>query len=298
MESQETLKAEISDTMTHKFTVDQKDTEARAGSLEDKRPSLDVFTFIHEKVQKLSTAVYMVTSYIQEGEPVRATLRVLALSSVGHANSLSMRQTENHFVDIQKDISHIMSLIQLTRTLEIVSDMNAKILLNEYQKLQELVTFHKDKKHKGQIDLGASGYEKYYEVKTEETKKLQVPSLLVRVESESEIKKVESAAAERATERKVYTSSTPAKTVEKYDTQKPTKVAPLVRQEENKERKNTRQNTILKLLSTDTAQNIKDITAKLKGCSEKTVQRELNTLVSVGKIKRLGEKRWSTYLKI
>jgi hypothetical protein len=294
MESQETLKAEISDTMTHKFPVDQKDTEARAGSLEDKRPSLDVFAFIYEKVQKLSTAVYMVTSYIQEGEPVRATLRVLALSSVGHANSLSMRQTENHFVDIQKDISHIMSLIQLTRTLEIVSDMNAKILLNEYQKLQELVTFHKDKKHKGQIDLGASGYEKYYEVKTEETKKLQASPLLVRVESESEIKKVESIAPER----KVYTSSTPAKIVEKYDIQKPTKAAPLIRQEENKERKNTRQNTILKLLSTDTAQNIKDITAKLNGCSEKTVQRELNTLVSLGKIKRLGEKRWSTYLKI
>lgn len=43
--------------------------------------------------------------------------------------------------------------------------------------------------------------------------------------------------------------------------------------------------------------SIKDITASVDGCSEKTVQRELLALVQSGTLIKEGERRWSTYRK-
>ncbi len=41
--------------------------------------------------------------------------------------------------------------------------------------------------------------------------------------------------------------------------------------------------------------SIKDIAATIKNCSEKTIQRELNVLISKGLVRRVGERRWSLY---
>lgn len=42
--------------------------------------------------------------------------------------------------------------------------------------------------------------------------------------------------------------------------------------------------------------NIKDIASLFPGVSEKTIQREINHLISQGIIKRIGKRRWSTYI--
>jgi predicted HTH transcriptional regulator len=60
------------------------------------------------------------------------------------------------------------------------------------------------------------------------------------------------------------------------------------------DRKSSRRDQVLSLLSKDPI-SIKDISEKIVGCSEKTIQRELNALVDAHKITRIGEKRWSRY---
>ena len=42
--------------------------------------------------------------------------------------------------------------------------------------------------------------------------------------------------------------------------------------------------------------NVKDVSAAIKDCSEKTLQRELLALVARGVLKKEGERRWSTYV--
>ena len=42
---------------------------------------------------------------------------------------------------------------------------------------------------------------------------------------------------------------------------------------------------------------IKDIALHIPGVSEKTVQRDLQALVSAGVLKRKGERRWSRYFR-
>jgi hypothetical protein len=61
-------------------------------------------------------------------------------------------------------------------------------------------------------------------------------------------------------------------------------------------RKHSRREQILALFVKGVDVSIKDIAARIKGCSEKTIQRELNALLYDNVIERIGEKRWSRYI--
>ena len=60
-------------------------------------------------------------------------------------------------------------------------------------------------------------------------------------------------------------------------------------------RHNSRRNTILELLQNKMSITVKDATDAIDGCSSKTLQRELLSLVNEGILKKKGERRWSTY---
>lgn len=60
-------------------------------------------------------------------------------------------------------------------------------------------------------------------------------------------------------------------------------------------KKSSRQSIIIGLLKRKKEVMIKDITPLIDGCSEKTVQRELLSMVKQGILRKIGEKRWSRY---
>jgi len=57
-----------------------------------------------------------------------------------------------------------------------------------------------------------------------------------------------------------------------------------------------RMSLILEFVKKNKGVSIKEIAGVVRGCSEKTIQRELATLVRQGLIERRGERRWSLYL--
>ncbi|MEI6396678.1 MAG: hypothetical protein WCO48_01225 [Candidatus Taylorbacteria bacterium] len=61
------------------------------------------------------------------------------------------------------------------------------------------------------------------------------------------------------------------------------------------EKKSERQELIITALKGQSSLTIKDFTKIIKGCSEKTIQRELLAMVDNGLIKKEGERRWSRY---
>jgi predicted HTH transcriptional regulator len=61
-------------------------------------------------------------------------------------------------------------------------------------------------------------------------------------------------------------------------------------------KKMSRREQILSLFVKGVDVSIKDIATRVKGCSEKTIQRELNNLVLDNIVERVGEKRWSRYV--
>ncbi len=52
---------------------------------------------------------------------------------------------------------------------------------------------------------------------------------------------------------------------------------------------------ILEYIRRQGSVSIKEIATTIKGCSEKTIQRELISLIQAGLVRRVGERRWSHY---
>lgn len=57
-----------------------------------------------------------------------------------------------------------------------------------------------------------------------------------------------------------------------------------------------RMSLILNFIQKNKQASIKDIAAVVKGCSEKTIQRELGSLIEQGLVRKVGERRWSVYM--
>lgn len=62
--------------------------------------------------------------------------------------------------------------------------------------------------------------------------------------------------------------------------------------------KMSRQDSILSLINDRKSAVIKDITSLFPDVSEKTIQRELNSLIDSGRITKRGSKRWSIYMAV
>jgi len=58
---------------------------------------------------------------------------------------------------------------------------------------------------------------------------------------------------------------------------------------------NSRMEKILQLVRERKSVSIRDIASEVRGCSEKTIQRELAHLIVQGFVRKVGERRWSTY---
>ncbi len=65
--------------------------------------------------------------------------------------------------------------------------------------------------------------------------------------------------------------------------------------EDNKGQTTGRRQTIKDILATHGNATIKDISAKIQDCSEKTLQRELISMIKDGLVHKEGERRWSRY---
>ncbi|HEY4515161.1 MAG TPA: DeoR family transcriptional regulator [Candidatus Paceibacterota bacterium] len=64
----------------------------------------------------------------------------------------------------------------------------------------------------------------------------------------------------------------------------------------NQSSKNDRRSKILEHVKKVGTVSIRDLSQVIKGCSEKTIQRELTVLINEGFVRREGDKRWSRYL--
>lgn len=66
----------------------------------------------------------------------------------------------------------------------------------------------------------------------------------------------------------------------------------------NNDKGQDRSRLILDFVRKSKGASIKDISKVIQGCSEKTIQRELNVLIQQGLVVREGERRWSTYRSV
>ena len=165
---------------------------------------------------------------------------------------------------LEKRILEIMSLLDISFASGLISEMNVSILKNEFKSFVDSIS-----NLIRSIDLKNSGF---------------VRDVL---SSRNEIALV----------------SDSSKTLENINNgptminRRTEETTPSFLKDNNKRqsRRGVRTESIIDFVRTHPGVSIKDITPNIKGCGEKTIQRELVELIREGKIRKTGDRRWSKY---
>lgn len=240
---------------------------------------LPVCNIINKRTEKLVTALYLVSDCMDDKDPVKAKLRLLGIKLLSDTYRLSISFPSNKYEEIVTSlnrINEIISLLEISYNIGLISEMNASILKSEFRTLTVSIesdmaqdknfAFSLDRR---MFDLQLTQMENGSNHMSDRSP-LERKSIKDRSLNGFGISPLDNFG-------NVKRTSHPSSTIiDKQD----------------------RKDKILSLIKDKKEVTIKDISLAIKDCSEKTIQRELNTLVSKGQIKKTGSKRWSRYFII
>lgn len=245
------------------------------------------FSISYSKSDKLITALYMVTDIIDKGEPIRNKLRTLGAEIISDIHLIE----QNHegyiaLSNISTRISEIVSFLNIASAMNFISEMNSSILKKEFMELKSSIQQYIDKKP---MWLAEFSLESKSTSKNFEKQYLSAQTVIGQAKSQKEIPQTRIGVQKGSTLMKALGG------VSMSDTETNPR-----NQDAFNLLKKQRRNDIVKIIK-DNGGNvtISDIKNKAIGslvsCGEKTLQRELVSMVKDSILKKTGEKRWSKY---
>lgn len=231
--------------------------------------------FIFKKTEKISTAVYLITNFFSPEEPLKWDIRQVATRMLKFALSFSqgsLYNKEKRTLDLNGSILELSSLFDLAYRSGFVSSMNYQILNSEIVKLGGLLSDYNSNKLSSNKPLF-----------TEETFTVSRTQL----SSEAPIAGSHFGPATSSGTKKSYSTASFIKDSHKGQIQKSNVL--------NIHTNSKRRETIISEVKRLGEVSVKDISAVVQDCSEKTLQRELLAMVDDGTLTKTGERRWSRY---
>jgi len=242
----------------------------------DKNPHL---VFVIKKTERILGALYLITDLLKETEPIRQTIRSVGISFLSLTLRLRTDGSKRAVHEALLGLGEVKTHLSAAYHAGYVSDMNHHIMLEECERLCSFIKMHADEivchGHK-EAEITPS----FFDVKDIATEALfgnggtseTLPEKTSRhlLKGHDLYKKKTESYLEIGRKRQIKTLDSIAK-------------------------RNKRRETILELLRNKQKLTIKDVIGVISDCSEKTIQRELMTLVNDGVLKKEGERRWSTY---
>jgi hypothetical protein len=249
-------------------------------SLFDKKylQSKSLYDFSIKKTEKLVTALYMVTDCMDTDDAIKSKLRLLGIELLSKTHCLPSASTIDQSRIGSEALTHIQeifSLVEIATTLGYVSEMNSLILKKEFTLLSE------------ELGLRFASSSIILDDKLFTVEKIS-PEERNNIHPQFSVKDIYKGQAPKRTD---YKMSFNTKNVLSNTSQ--TKG---VLRSGSFMSKEDRALKIVSLLKDKKEVSIKDISNAFSDCSEKTIQRELNSLIAKGQIKKSGEKRWSRYM--
>ncbi len=295
----------------------------------------DYSVLIAKKSEKLVTALYLVTDLMSDNEPIKHGLRKNAVSLLSSMNSLAQLDVKDRVIELKmslKSVTEISSLLHVAVTTGIVSEMNGELLIDGFRSLQLVLEkkqpiFSKEMlqvEDEESLESGSSFssavnttsydaltplsiarlHENANELRRNQ-ESLRQAQLLAKIESKGHQSDVHVKDSRGQGMTKSDVVSDKVRGVIKDITVKPSTHSVLMEHAARpvnhlassfQMKKLSRREQILSLFVRGVDVSIKDIATRIKGCSEKTIQRELNALLYDNVIERIGEKRWSRYV--
>ena len=274
-----------------------------------KNRDVDFYNFFEIKAEKLVTATYMITNFLSDKEPMKWKLREACLSMLSDVSVLKDKNTQERsdiFVRVLSIVGEILSLLEIARLSGFISEMNYSVLKREYVFIKKQIELRKEIK-------GSLGKLTFSENFFDTPERYTLPA------TSSDRSDPASAGAKRSYNQNNLPEDHVDKNLQKeahhemsYNDQKDNflsdklsykdnvssvrsgngNVCPLPRANVARDK---RREIILQVLKDKKELTIKDISLKITDCSEKTIQRELVSMLRSGVLKKTGERRWSKY---
>ena len=232
----------------------------------------------YTKTNKLITALYMVTDIMDKEEPLRNKLRTLGINIISDIHSLSRLNLDNE----ARFLDEILSLLDISFALGMISEMNCNILKKEFNELKQSI-------NESNTQNNPMWLEEF----------LSTP-LPLQGDGRGEVLKfISPQPSPKGREREnsighigVQKGSTLLKALKGFEGPKSPNSFDVLKKQ--------RRDKIFKIIKDrPSGVSIKDIVFALRSlgeeCGEKTLQRELVSMVEDGVLEKTGEKRWSRY---
>lgn len=240
----------------------------------------DIYDFVTKKTEKLVTALYMVTDCMETDDAIKGKIRLLGvqlLSEIYNFSTLSPLNKNTHIDLLLSKINEIISLVGISNNIGFISDMNSSILRKEFKSLVYELDLEKDKNSNISFSLN----EEMFSVNRPEHKQYFIKDNY------------------KGQNNKSFNTMSDIK-IDDNLLRTNNKITDEQKQKKNQSKKE-RYDTIVSIIKDKNTPNqeegvsIKDIANQFKDCSEKTIQRDLNSLITQNLIKKTGSKRWSRY---
>ncbi|MFZ2038556.1 MAG: hypothetical protein WAV11_01285 [Minisyncoccia bacterium] len=235
--------------------------------------------FVNKKTEKLVSAIYLLTSLLNDTEPLKTKLRTEGLNLLSKSlfspnYSLSLRTKIT--AEFVASATEIISLLEVSKISRLISPMNHEVIMSEFSSLLKVIEENNSPDNSSTISSSFFAVDQQVSPSVIPAQAgiqgFQSNSNVVNIKT----KTPESASIKDNSEQDVFNKTSKTKSVKTLE-------------------KPNRSEKILTLMKKDKAMTIKDFATSIKDCSEKTLQRELLALVSKGLIKKEGERRWSRY---
>jgi len=258
--------------------------------------------FAYKKLERIVSALYLVTNFLSDLEPIKWQFRSVGNSILSQTLSLSFDPLSKSELANQmtNDLVKLLSLLDISYVAGLISEMNFNILKKELANLLEIlnekllpavaqpigkVVFDKEFFSVPADQLGSGGASGG----GQNVSRVSFPG--------NEKSRVESIQGGLSDSVRSY-GSLPKGQYKGHQTIKDRSSATARSGEVSSESHAvalSRRTAIIDLLKTKSDLTIQDFISIIKGCSSKTVQRELLKLVKDGVLKKEGERRWSRY---
>lgn len=216
--------------------------------------------YFSSRLKKLVSAIYIVSNFIPLNDPLRTTTRELSVKLLSFAGNLvSDPSVPDRVSEVNTLCRKIVDMLEVAFFSGYVSEMNFSILKTEFDVF--IGEFSSRTTSQELIDKD------FLKIRSTQTKKILTQGTATK------IKKAD------------YTATNIVKS------DKPSQSTKGVVEV----KKTSRRESIISILRLKGNVGIKDISSVIINCSEKTIQRELTSLVSEGILKKTGDRRWSTY---
>ena len=228
-----------------------------------------ISVFLNKKTEKIAAAMYLLTDLMSPADPLRAELRTSVLELLG----ATLSADENGKDAMIRQARKLLSFLLVAQYAKLISEMNCSVFRREIEALIGHIEGRFSRA--GEVALSSVFF--------------QIDSLSHDLDTSEKSGVVSKGHIGDMSFRKRPAFGTP---VPKISNQTNGNGA------ENEKQK--RHEEVMSFFRTvkKSEVTIKDISAVMKDCSEKTIQRELIDSVQKGLLRKEGERRWSRYFLV